>query len=134
MNKQSTSILQLGLGIALLAMTFASASAAEEPGPADLSAQADFLKAQQWVTCTPENVAVYSSRIHVKCTVPIAGIQWFALSTQNSSHAARILSILTAAHVTGRDLSILYDPADTSGTAIGCQANDCRLIVAAAIL
>lgn len=87
-------------------------------------------EASVWVSCTPANVVTYSTRVHVKCTAAISGISYFAVSTADASKAARVLSILSTANVAGRTLSILYDPADTSGTSIGCQAADCRLLQA----
>jgi hypothetical protein len=87
-----------------------------------------------WHTCTSVGVAVYSNRIHVECNVAASGIRFFALSTSNPHHTARILSVLSMAHVTGKQLTIEYNPTDTSGTAIGCLASDCRLIQSAAIL
>ena len=80
-------------------------------------------------------VAAYAGRIHVQCSNPApGGIYYFALSTANSAHAARILSVLSMAHVTGKQLDILYDPGDTSGAALGCQEDNCRLILSAIIL
>jgi hypothetical protein len=85
------------------------------------------------ISCTPVQVAVFTNapRLHVRCAASVGGINFFALSTANAPLAARVLSILTTAQVAGRTLGIRYDPADTSGTSIGCQANDCRLIVEA---
>ena len=80
-----------------------------------------------WITCTPVNVGVFDPRVHVQCNS--GSISFFAKSTANANQAARVLSVLSIAHATGRTLNIEYDPADTSGTAIGCQANDCRLIL-----
>jgi hypothetical protein len=88
----------------------------------------------EWTTCTPLNVTAYGSRIHVKCVEIVGGIQYFAASTANAANAARLLSVLNTAHVAGRQLDILYEPSDTSGTAIGCAESDCRLLLAAAIL
>ncbi len=82
-----------------------------------------------WTTCTPQAVAVFAERVHVRCVESVGGIVYFAAPTSNNSHAARILSVLTAAHASGGTLQILYDPADTSGADIGCNANDCRLIL-----
>ena len=79
-------------------------------------------------TCTPSNLAVFDNRIHVKCAESVGGIQFFALSTADSAKAARVLSVINSAIVTGRPLFIFYDPADTSGASIGCQSNDCRII------
>ena len=88
----------------------------------------------EWTVCTPVNVAAYGSRIHVKCAEIVGGIQYFAASTANAANAARLLSVLNTAHVAGRQLDILYEPSDTSGVAIGCAENDCRILLAAAIL
>ena len=63
-----------------------------------------------------------------------AEVRWAScniFSTQDQAAAARFLAILNSALLTGRTLTILNDPADTtSGPPIGCQANDCRLIIA----
>lgn len=88
------------------------------------------LAAQTFYTCKSIGVAVYAERIHVQCDKPASGgFSYFALSTTNSAHAARILSVLTAAHLAGRNIVVLYDPGDTSGTAFGCAANDCRRLI-----
>ena len=79
-------------------------------------------------TCTPSNLAVFDNRVHVKCAESVGGIQYFAISTADSAKAARVLSVINSAIVTGRPLFIYYDPADTSGDSIGCQSNDCRII------
>ncbi len=79
-------------------------------------------------TCTPSNLAVYDTRVHVKCAESVGGIQWFAASTADSAKAARVLSVINSAMVTGRTLFINYVPTDTSGASFGCQANDCRII------
>jgi hypothetical protein len=104
----------------------ASASAVEAASPASPTAE--------WTLCTPVNVAAFSSRVHVKCSESVGGIQYFAVPTANAAHAARVLSLLSTAHAAGRTLDILYEPSDTSGSTIGCQASDCRLIVGAAFL
>jgi hypothetical protein len=86
--------------------------------------------ATTWISCVPVQVMNYRSRVHVKCAAPVGGISYFAASTSDSAFAARTLSTISTAQVAGRTLTILYDPADASGTTIGCQANDCRLIQA----
>jgi len=78
--------------------------------------------------CTPSNTAVFSSRVHVKCVESVAGIQYFAASTDDDAHVARVLSVISTATVAGRPMFIFFDPSDTSGSAIGCQVSDCRLI------
>ncbi len=88
-------------------------------------------KSAQWSACTPARVAVFSSRVHVKCFVANAGILYYAFPTKDQAAAARVLTILNSALLTGRSLSIFNDPADTtSGPPIGCQASDCRIIIA----
>jgi hypothetical protein len=84
------------------------------------------------ILCTPVQVAVWvsSPRVHVRCASSTGGIRYFAVSTKDPSVAARVLTVLTAAQVAGRTLTITYNPADTSGTSIGCKASDCRLIEA----
>jgi hypothetical protein len=83
-----------------------------------------------WISCTPDAIVTYASRVHVHCAAAVGGISYFAASTADAANVARVLSVITAAQVAGRTLTILYDPADTSGTSIGCQAADCRLIQA----
>jgi hypothetical protein len=39
-----------------------------------------------------------------------------------------MLSLLSAAFTAKKKLTIWYDPSDQSGSVIGCQTNDCRLI------
>jgi hypothetical protein len=84
--------------------------------------------AETWVSCTPVSVVTYQVRVHVQCAAPVNGVLYFAVSTQDSAFAARVLSVIATAQVAGRSLSILYDPADLTGSAIGCQTNSCRLI------
>jgi hypothetical protein len=86
--------------------------------------------ASTWVSCVPVGIVTFAARVHVQCQTAIGGVSYFAASTADAANVARILSVITAAQVAGRTLSVLYDPADTSGTAIGCQAADCRLIQA----
>ena len=89
--------------------------------------------ASTWVTCTPNQVAAYQNRIHVRCNESYSGIHYFAYPTTNAAAAARYLSLLASAQVAGHTLSILYDPADTSGPAYGCLAGDCRPIQGVAL-
>jgi hypothetical protein len=82
-------------------------------------------------SCVPVAVAVFvpGPRIHVQCSAAVGGISYFATPTSDAASAARVLSILSTAQVAGRTLGIRYDPADLSGAGIGCQNNDCRLIM-----
>jgi hypothetical protein len=88
--------------------------------------------AATWISCTPENIATYDVRVHVKCSAAVGGIQFFAAPTSDPENAARILSVISTARVAGRTLSILYDPDDLSGASYGCLTDDCRPISAVA--
>lgn len=92
-------------------------------------------EAMIWYRCTPANVASFTTRIHVKCTVAASGgIQYFAYPARETANASRFLSLLTTAAVAGKQVDILYDPADTSGASYGCGTSDCRPIVGVALL
>lgn len=91
-------------------------------------------EAATWYRCTPANVASYTTRIHVKCTVATGGIQYFAYPTRDTANASRFLSLLSTAAVAGRQVDVLYDPADTSGAAYGCGVGDCRPILGVALV
>lgn len=80
------------------------------------------------VVCTPTGVATYPSRIHIRCAQSFAGIVFFAYGSRDASGAARNMSMATSALIAGRSLVIFYDPADRSGTRIGCLAHDCRVL------
>ncbi len=83
-----------------------------------------------FVGCHPEGVAAYAERIHVKCTEVYDGVNFFALSTVDSRHASRVLSVLLTAQAIGKTLNILYEPSDTSGSNFGCFVENCRVILA----
>jgi hypothetical protein len=111
--------------------------AATSDGGAIVDAEANWAAspfnapASTWTICNPTRVGVFPERIHVRCAEPVSGgIDFFALSTADASHTARVLSILSTALAAGRTLEILYDPTDTSGTAINCAEANCRLIIA----
>jgi len=97
--------------------------------PSDASSPAA-PSAATFITCTPNQVMNFKGRVHVHCSTSFSGISYFALSTADPSNAARVLSVASAALVSGRQVTILYDPADLSGAAIGCLNVDCRLIIA----
>lgn len=84
------------------------------------------------IDCQPVEVASLQQRIHVLCSTGRNGIVYFAIGTQRTpdetAFAVRALSIANTALVAGRPLSIRFDPNDTSGSAIGCLVQDCRLI------
>ena len=101
----------------------------------DYAELAKATETSQWSTCTPARVGVFTNRVHVRCTSANAGILYYAFSTNDQAAVARVLALLNSAILTGRTLTILNDPADTtSGPPVGCLASDCRLILALEIL
>lgn len=91
--------------------------------------------AATWYTCTPVRVASFATRIHVRCAAAAPnGIWYFAYPTSDTANASRFLSLLSTALVAGKQVNVLYDPADTSGAAYGCLAADCRALRAVEML
>ena len=130
---RNVTLVVLGVLIALLAQAAFTPVATARVAPEQTQADGSTTQAtatSTWVSCVPVAVVTYGVRVHVQCQTAISGVSFFATGTANGANAARVLSVLTAAQVAGRTLSVLYDPADTSGTSIGCQAADCRLIEA----
>src|SRR5579863_7196713 len=71
------------------------------------------------ISCTPSEVMVFTlgtERIHVRCAASVGGIWYFALSSSDTAVVARALSVINSATISGRTLTILYDPADLSGS------------------
>ncbi len=123
-----------GAGVLLVALVIAAALLGGLRFQSNV-ASAAAPEAAVWYRCTPANVASYTSRIHVKCTVAAGGgIQYFAYPARDTANASRFLSLLSTATVAGKQVDILYDPADTSGAAYGCAAGDCRPIIGVALL
>lgn len=83
---------------------------------------------QRFAPCKPVEVAVFTERIHVQCEVPVAGgFSFFAAPTSEPKFANRALSVILAAQLGGKVVSVLYDPKDTSGEkTMGCLLKDCR--------
>ena len=94
-----------------------------------LASATSVFAAEKTFTCTPVNVAVFpNSRIHVKCSSGDGPIVFFALGVKDDGEANRVLSLLSAAFATKKQLSIFYNPDDLEGAKIGCLTSDCRLI------
>jgi hypothetical protein len=85
--------------------------------------------------CTPDNVAAFTTRVHVHCTVAYNGtIQWFAFCTANdSATASRMLSVFTTAKALNGHIGLYFDPNDTSGLNCGCASGDCRGVTGAEV-
>jgi len=80
-------------------------------------------------SCTPVGVMTYPERVHVQCSSAISGITYFAVSTADPAHAARVLNVITAAQALGRTVYLQFDD-NTASNPSGCQTGDCRLITA----
>lgn len=84
--------------------------------------------------CVPSVVGAFTDRVHVFCATPYNGtISWFAYCTADSATASRLLSVFTTAKATGKDVGLYFDPNNTSGTACGCAASNCRLVTGAEV-
>jgi len=89
-----------------------------------------------YFVCSPTHVAAFDTRIHVRCSTPAeTTVYYFAVcAASDSAFASRVLSVFTSAKVTGKQLAIYYNPADTSGTSCGCSTADCRVIQGAEVM
>lgn len=103
-----------------------------------LAGQAAHASATQSRTCAPTEVAVFETRIHVRCQ-PIAAqaytndIIYYAISRKADARLAdQVLQILLAAKSSRQNLRLWFDPTDYSSVP-GCQGNDCRRLHGAAI-
>jgi hypothetical protein len=88
----------------------------------------DAQAAETSVLCTPSGVANFSNRMHVRCAQSFSGVFFFAYRASDTAGAARYTSIATSALIAGRTVRIFYDPADLTGSSIGCLNQDCRLL------
>ncbi len=99
--------------------------------PIQASPASDHSAQAATFTCTPDQVAVFTDRVHVHCTTGSLGIYYFAVSTADAASAARYLSIFTTAFALGKTVQVYYGITDESGTAFGCLYTDCRAITGA---
>lgn len=113
------------LGSLLLGSARTPGARAQEGPPAPAAPAA--VEAPYLVhTCTPLEISTFENRIHVQCVESAGSIRFFAAATANPANAARMLSTLTAAQLSGRALLVTYNPDDTSGDSFGCLPADCR--------
>ena len=98
-----------------------------------LITSSQLFAADQFSVCKPVETMVWTNRIHVRCEAPVDGkFPFFAVSTVDAKLANRMMVLMQAAQLSDRYLQIVFDAADTSGAAFGCNANDCRRIKALA--
>lgn len=76
--------------------------------------------------CIPINVLSFSNRVHVKCSNPVNSIAYFALPLTDAAVVDRFLKIANTALVSEKKMYVGYGANDTTGTAFGCLASDCR--------
>src|SRR4051794_27371874 len=69
--------------------------------------------------CTPTEVGVYTSRLHIQCSQPAtdgtSSIRFFAVPTSDAVWANRFLTVMSSAVVAGRQVTVTFTPGDTSG-------------------
>lgn len=99
------------------------------------------LAAAAWFSCSPVNVAVFfGSRVHVQCSSGYGAngsFIYFALPAVASSdmqQANELQSMAMTAMTAGKQLSLYFDDADTSGVSFGCGTNDCRKLLGIVML
>jgi len=91
--------------------------------------------AEQFSGCKPTESAVFADRIHVRCETAVDGrFQFFASPTSDPRQANRFLALMVGAELGDKYLNVLFDPTDAGGATFGCLANNCRRIVALAIM
>lgn len=125
-------ILFLGLGIllvsALLLVFQALPGRAQDPQPDSGAPLAGDAGPH---ACTISNIAVYRTRIHVRCTTPAvvgtSNIYYFAASGAPADAVTtnRFLTLLNTAYALGKPVGIYYYTS-TSSNPPGCLTNDCR--------
>ena len=66
--------------------------------------------ATEWICNTPANAAVFTNRVHLKCSdTPGSGVYYFAVSNADSATASRFLSIFNTAVVAGKRVVLWID-------------------------
>lgn len=126
--------------LALISATGAASQSRVSAGTSQLSQAAP----QSSVACTVLDVSVFADRVHVQCRVLLGqnGLNgpattlnagdYYAVPT-DSSFAPIFANLATAAQQTGRSLTVVYW-SDPSHNPPGCQASDCRAVVAARLI
>lgn len=76
--------------------------------------------------CKVTGVFENEARVHLRCDKAAGAISFFAVPIAKGTHSKNFLSVSTAAMLSGRTVEVFYDTNDTSGTAYGCNASDCR--------
>jgi hypothetical protein len=83
-----------------------------------------------YTSCDVDSVGAWADRVHVRCNAPYPGstIYYFAVPATAREMASRVEAIGLVAQVTGANVRIYFNLADTSGSSFGCAAGDCRTV------
>lgn len=109
-------------GIALTGTSRADARSVDTQNSPPLIAPGDTTASP--FLCNVNNVAVFDSRIHVRCNPADGSIAYFAYAT-SSPNANRYLALANTAYALGDRLYVYYY-SDTAHNPPGCQTGDCR--------
>lgn len=96
----------------------------------------DETQASASLTCTVNQVAIYSNRAHIRCVSPVVigsdTVYYFAIENtlENEMFINRVMAIGLTNMSMNRSVYIWYDTSSSSNPP-GCQTNDCRLLLAA---
>lgn len=77
----------------------------------------------------------FRPHVFVTCSLKEPGpnlpaVFFVPVTPQDQAFASQALSIMGAAHLSGKHLKIVYDPQDRSGDQIGCKSPICKRILA----
>jgi hypothetical protein len=80
--------------------------------------------------CTPTKVAVLNNRMHAECSAAgtdgASTIYYWSVPTSDTAFANRFLSVVSSAIISGRQVEMVFNPGDTSGSTFGCDGSNCR--------
>lgn len=106
---------------------------------AQVHAEDTFVTTQRpeaYFTCIPEQVAVFSNRMHVRCSnSPGSGIYFFAYPIKESPGymANRWIAVSQSALALNKTLVVHYN-SDSNYNPAGCWTKDCRLLTGLVLL
>lgn len=78
----------------------------------------------------PLAVGEFRPYVFVVCSKGMPRIFFVPSTGDDSGFATEALSIIGAAHLGGKALNIIYDPADVSGQDLGCASPICKRMLA----
>jgi hypothetical protein len=82
---------------------------------------------EKFAACKPVQSGVFANRIHMRCEYPVDGkFLYFAAPTSEPRFANRALSVILSAQLSGKVVTVAFNPMDQSGGGFGCLISDCR--------